>query len=121
MSTPFRRVLIVDDVKAIRAFLKTVLYRKGHIKAVEAEDGEQAIRILQNEEFDLIISDFCMPNVDGHALFKWVYENRPELSKHFVFITAYGGEEGLTSLLEEHPTVPVIGKPFSASDLEKFL
>jgi CheY-like chemotaxis protein len=61
------KILIVDDVMTIRKVLRFTLEARGH-EIVEADDGEQALRILETEQVDSVISDIFMPNMDGFRL-----------------------------------------------------
>ena len=58
------KVLIVEDSKNLRATLRMLLESKGY-NIVEAGDGQEALKKLADGEFDLIISDFDMPKIDG--------------------------------------------------------
>ena len=69
-----RKVLIIDDERAIRRFLKNLLDRWGY-QVEEASDGGQAIERLQEENFDLLILDIIMPVVDGWEVLKTVKSN----------------------------------------------
>jgi DNA-binding response OmpR family regulator len=69
-----RKVLIIDDERAIRGFLKNLLDRWGY-QVAEASDGGQAIERLQEEDFDLLILDIIMPVVDGWEVLKTVKSN----------------------------------------------
>ncbi len=72
-------ILIVDDVKMIRLYLKEVL-KSLNINITEAEDGTQAFKLIQNNEFDLILMDIEMPGQSGLEVTKRV---RQELNyKH---------------------------------------
>ncbi len=58
------KVLIIDDERNIRSTLKDILDFEGH-KTVLAENGEEGLKIAQNEFFDVIFSDIKMPEMDG--------------------------------------------------------
>ncbi len=60
-------ILAVDDSKVMRDMMKVVLEKNGH-KVVTAEDGLQALEIVNNQSFDLIFSDINMPKMSGIAL-----------------------------------------------------
>ena len=80
------KILIVDDEKAIRDSLKMVLTDEGYF-AETASDGSEAIEKLIEDEFDIIISDIKMPNLDGMQLLKKTNEVNP--STFFIIMTAY--------------------------------
>lgn len=62
-------VLIVEDLKVMRRVIANILLELGISDITEAEDGIDALSILQdNNNFDLIITDWLMPNMDGIEL-----------------------------------------------------
>ncbi len=58
-------MLLVDDSKLSRSYFKNILTNLGVTKLVEAVDGAQAFEIFQTQHFDLVVTDYNMPNVDG--------------------------------------------------------
>ena len=77
MFTQATRILIVDDVESLRGLLRAYLRRLGFVSIEEAEDGEIALEAMwqaqkENRPFELVISDWNMPNLDGLELLKRV-------------------------------------------------
>jgi DNA-binding NtrC family response regulator len=71
------RILVVDDEDALRTVLSSELEGEGyHVRS--AADGQEAINILGNQEFDLILLDIKMPNVDGFEVLKYVKDRQPK-------------------------------------------
>lgn len=62
------KILVVDDMPLMRHVLINMLRRLDYIDIVEATDGLQALNILQNQMFDLVITDLHMPKMDGITL-----------------------------------------------------
>lgn len=60
-----KKVLIVDDHKQMRTYIKSVL---SHYEIIEAENGKEALELLKTISFDLIVTDYMMPVMDGEAL-----------------------------------------------------
>ena len=58
------RILVVDDDEVIRMALQNVLERDGH-DVVEANDGKEAIKLMDQGAFDVVITDILMPERDG--------------------------------------------------------
>lgn len=84
------KILIIDDEKIIRSTLREILeYEKYQIS--EAQDGEQGLKMLKEEEFDLVLCDIKMPKMDGIE----VLEKSSELEKppQFIMISAHGSIE----------------------------
>lgn len=82
------RVLLVDDERAIRGFMRAILQKHG-CTVVEAEDGVDALRMMreQNGSFDVLVTDVRMPRMDGITLAGHVYENFPHVP--VLFVSAY--------------------------------
>lgn len=60
-------ILVVEDDAALRRMMQSVLEKNGY-RPLLAEDGQEALDILEREQADLIISDMMMPNMDGLEL-----------------------------------------------------
>lgn len=52
-----------------------------------AKDGNDAMELLKQNKYDLVISDIRMPGMTGDELGQWIYENKPEYRSSFLFIT----------------------------------
>lgn len=70
------KILVVDDEEAYSDVLAMILETEGY-QVKQCTKSKQVIDILKNEEFDLIISDLIMPEMDGVALLKAVKDFRP--------------------------------------------
>jgi len=84
------KILIIDDEKIIRDTLKEILeYEKYQI--FEAQDGEEGLERIENEEFDLVLCDVKMPKMDGIEVLDKVstLERKPQ----FIMISAHGSIE----------------------------
>ncbi|TFB10000.1 response regulator [Candidatus Marinimicrobia bacterium MT.SAG.2] len=57
-------ILVVDDEPVYRRVMKRLLINEGH-RVTLAEDGSEGLRILKNEEIDIILTDINMPNMNG--------------------------------------------------------
>lgn len=68
------KVLIADDEAEIRDLLHLYLEKDGY-DVLEAEDGAQALSLLQSEEVDLVILDIMMPGIDGYRVLRNIREN----------------------------------------------
>lgn len=70
------RILVVDDEDALRTVLTSELSGEGY-DVETAADGDEAINIVQNEKFDLVLLDIKMPKVDGFEVLKFIKEKFP--------------------------------------------
>src|SRR6478609_8165506 len=84
------RILIIDDEKAIRAALKDILTDEGY-EVEEARDGEEGLKMLTDNEYDVILCDIKMPKMDGME----VLDKAAELGKEsaFIMVSAHGNIE----------------------------
>ena len=64
MAEDRKKILIVDDSAAVRSAVALML-RSGQYDCLEAEDGEDALRVLDREKVDCVVSDLHMPKLNG--------------------------------------------------------
>jgi DNA-binding response OmpR family regulator len=83
-SNELNRILVVDDTAADRSLFKYVLNRAGFTVGV-AVDGAEALSILSREDYDVVLCDYQMPNVDGYEFLLKVRQN-PKLAHVIVII-----------------------------------
>lgn len=70
-SNPMARILVVEDESITRASLAGVLRNEGY-DVDEAGDGAQALNILEHRQFDLVITDLVMPQLNGFKLIEHI-------------------------------------------------
>jgi len=115
-----KAVLIVDDSITIRQVVKNELVQLGFMEHQirEAGDGKSASDILANTKFDMVISDWNMPKMDGLDLLKHI-RSTPKLKDiPFLMLTSEANEENILKALEEGAD-QYITKPFKATMLEE--
>jgi len=71
------RILVADDEEALRNVLSSELEGEGYT-VKSAADGQEAITLVQKNDFDLILLDIKMPNVDGFEVLKYVKDHAPK-------------------------------------------
>ncbi len=73
-----KTVLVVDDNRVFRSSLSEILLMMDNgITVYTAENGEQAIAILETTPVSLVVTDLRMHKIDGHELVVWLNESRP--------------------------------------------
>ncbi len=106
-------VLIVDDEQEIRESLNELLTDEGFL-AYTAENGKVAQEMLEENHFDIIISDIKMPELDGMTLLRHVEESAPDT--FVILITSYGSTESAIDALH-HGAVDYMLKPLDFDEL----
>lgn len=107
------RILIVDDEEKIRTILMLMLAGAGH-QTFEAESGNVALNVLEQEAVDLVISDMRMDEMGGIELLAAIRER--ELGCPLVFITAYATLDSAVEALRLG-AVDYLVKPFEEKDV----
>ena len=109
-----KRILIVDDEPSIRKVLRAHLRRAGYDVGT-AEDGREAIETLARDEFDLVVTDLRMPEVDGMELLAHCREAHPGLP--LILITAHGTVDSAVEAIKQGAH-DYITKPFDQQELQ---
>jgi two-component system response regulator AtoC len=97
MTSTGQKILIIDDEDKMRRVLNIMLQRMGY-RISAAENGEQALQMLQEESFDLVISDLRMPGLDGAALLQQLRASDNQVP--FIVVTAYGTVESAVRVMK---------------------
>jgi two-component system response regulator PilR (NtrC family) len=107
-------ILVVDDELSIREFLQIMLKREKMLVET-ACDGEEALKLLDQKHFDLIISDIKMPKVDGLELLSRVKAKDPNAL--MLMITAHGSTELAVEAMKKG-AYDFLTKPFKIDDVK---
>lgn len=114
------KILVVDDFPTMRRIIKNLLKDLGYENVDEAEDGVMGLEKLRNNNFDLVVSDWNMPNMDGLVMLKAIRAD-PELSKlPVLMVTAEAKKENIIAAAQAGASGYVV-KPFTAAVLEEKL
>ena len=113
------RVLVADDQEHMRELLVEALAADGHT-VDPAEDGVAALKLLEEQTYDLVVSDLQMPQVDGPKLYEEVRRRRPDAAPRFIFITGEDEAPGYGRFLVDEK-VPVVTKPFKLKEFRQLL
>ena len=107
-------ILVVEDDPAIRRLVRMVLEREGYV-VESASDGVEAVLKLGLVDYDVIVLDLMMPNLDGFAFIDTLAENAPERLKKII-VTSAASPALIQSRMEGKP-VDILPKPFDIQDL----
>ncbi len=115
-EAPMALILIADDDPEIRASLDKLLRMVGH-EVQLAKDGHEAVRILENETFDLMITDIVMPRQDGLECLMHTRKKYPDLA--LIAISGGGKDrtENYLKMAKAFGAAEVFMKPFSPKAL----
>jgi signal transduction histidine kinase/CheY-like chemotaxis protein len=110
------KVLVVDDEPVVREFISKVLTAEGH--QVEAVDNaEDALELVRNKMFRIILLDIKMPGMSGIDLYKRFQKIAPSLARKVIFVTGDVMGTRTTAFLSKAKS-PYITKPFNANQLK---
>ena len=107
-------ILIVEDDASIRRLVRTVLLRQGYNVEIAA-DGLEALSKLGLADYDVIILDLMMPNMDGFAFMTAMARNTPERLRR-VIITSAASPAMINEKLRGIP-FDLLPKPFDIGEL----
>ena len=110
-------VLVVDDEEIVRSLMARFLRRAGHNVAL-AESGRQALEILAEQQFDLLITDLGMPDISGRELAQEAHWAYPGMA--IVLSTGWGATISPQQLAQMHAQ-GLLPKPFTHEELERTL
>lgn len=110
------KFLVVDDFSTMRRIITNILKQCGVEDITEADDGDVALKMIQSEKYDFIVSDWNMPKMQGIDLLRKIREN-PEL-KHlpFLLITAEAKKENIIAAAHAGADGYIV-KPFNQATL----
>lgn len=106
------RILLAEDEEAMRTYLARALENAGY-EVVAVDRGTHALPLLQDQHFDLLLSDIVMPEMDGIELAQHCAEVSPKTK--VMFITGFAAVTLKAS--REAPEAKVLSKPFHLRDL----
>lgn len=114
------RVLLVDDSALARKFIKRVLNNLGLQKITEASDGSEAINLLQEDMYDLVVTDFNMPEVDGRELTRYIREKSQQSHIPILMVTSEKNDTHLANI-ETDGVNALCDKPFEPEYVKQIL
>ena len=100
-------ILVVEDNRLVRELVSNVLRLEGH-EVVEACDGVIALEMLQTLRFDLVITDFVMPKLNGIKFVEQLHTFQPRMP--IIFITGYLSVASGAKILDD--VAAILAKPF---------
>lgn len=109
------KILIVDDEENILSALKR-LFRKDNYQILTAESGEEGLRILDEQEVDLIISDLKMPLMNGVDFFAKAKVKRPDALR--IMLTGHADLKSVMDAIDKGEVYRFLLKPWDDEELK---
>lgn len=114
------RVLVVDDSKLARNFVCRVLNTLGIVRLTQAHDGSDAIEKLKVNNYDLVVTDYNMPEVNGKELTEYI-RNESDQSHIPVLMVSSESNEAHLANIEQSGVNAMCDKPFEPENVRKIL
>ncbi len=119
MSTAARKILIAEDARVIGQVLQRNLEQEG-FEVIVAHNGTEALKALESHLFDLVISDYQMPDFNGDELCRRIRASKRHAHVPIAFCTAKAYEFDTEELKSELGLSHVFLKPFSLREVSAF-
>ncbi|PTN11253.1 chemotaxis response regulator CheY [Nitrosomonas aestuarii] len=114
------KFLVVDDFSTMRRIVRNLLKELGFINVDEAEDGAVALRKLQDGNYDFVVSDWNMPNMDGLTMLQSVRADQKLSKIPVLMVTAEAKKENIIAAAQAGASGYIV-KPFTAAVLDEKL
>lgn len=112
------KILVVDDFSTMRRIIKNLLRDLGFNNTAEADDGATALPILQNGNFDFLITDWNMPGMQGIDLLKAVRSDEKLQKLPVLMVTAESKRDQIVEAAQAGVNGYIV-KPFTAVTLKE--
>ncbi len=114
------RVLVVDDSLMARKHIMRILSLMGIEKIFQAKDGVEAVELLKENMYDLIVTDYNMPEMDGRALIEYVRKESAQPDIPILMVTSETNETRLASI-QQSGVSAICDKPFETSTVREMI
>ncbi len=109
------KILVVDDEKSMREFLEVLLLKQGY-KVKTANNGSQALKMIQKSNYDLILSDIRLGDITGLEVLRGAKKKNPDIV--VIMISAYSTTEIAVEAMNEG-AYDFVPKPFDNNELKQ--
>jgi len=115
-----KTILIVEDSSTTRALIRAVIDELGDFETVEAASGFEALKMLPQQEYDLIITDINMPDINGLELINFVRSNARYSHVPIIIVSTERSEEDKKRGMALGATA-YVSKPFKSLELQEVI
>jgi two-component system, chemotaxis family, chemotaxis protein CheY len=114
------KILVVDDFSTMRRIIKNLLKDLGFTNIQEADDGNTALPMLQQGDFDFVVTDWNMPGMQGIDLLRAIRADESLKHTPVLMVTAEAKKEQIVAAAQAGVNGYVV-KPFTAATLKEKL
>jgi len=111
------RILVVDDEEMVAFMLAELLKLLGY-EPIVCNDPLRALAMLEENDYDLVLSDFRMPEMDGREFYQTAVARNPTLAKRIIFLTGDTKAEDVADFLSSSGAL-YLGKPFELTAVRR--
>ncbi|GAA0853499.1 response regulator [Aliiglaciecola litoralis] len=115
------RVLLVDDSKLARNHIRRVLEGMGLKHIQEAENGAMALTYLKDDTFNLVVTDYNMPEMDGRELSEFIRFNPQTSHIPIIMVTSEAADSAHMANIQQTGVNALCDKPFEANEVRRML
>ncbi len=115
-----KTILIVEDSATTRALIRAVIDELGDVQTVEASSGFEALKLLPQQEYDLIITDINMQDINGLELISFVRNNQRYIHLPIIIVSTERSEEDKKRGMALGAT-GYVTKPFKSGELQDII
>lgn len=113
-------VLVVDDSFTARRHISRVLNNLGIQKITEAHDGKEAVELVKDKFFDLIVTDYNMPEMDGRELVEFIRNKSTQATIPVLMVSSESDENRLAAV-QQAGISAICDKPFEPQNVKALL
>jgi two-component system chemotaxis response regulator CheY len=115
------RVLLVDDSTLARNHIRRVLEGLGIARIIEAENGAMALTMLKENTFDLVVTDYNMPEMDGRELSEFIRFNSATAHIPIIMVTSEAADSLHMANIHQTGVNALCDKPFEVAQVRMLL
>lgn len=115
-----KTILIVEDSATTRSLIRAVIDELGDVETVEAASGFEALKMLPQQEYDLIITDINMPDINGLELISFIRSNPRYTHLPIIIVSTERSEEDKKRGMALGAT-NYVAKPFKSGELQEII
>ncbi len=115
------QVLVVDDSALARNHISRVLTTMGLQHIVHAQNGSEALTLIKEQNFDLVVTDYNMPEMDGRELSEFIRFNPATAHIPIIMVTSESADSPQMSNIQQTGVNALCDKPFAPEEVKRML